>query len=77
MTKKREERFDRRGPIRLMAIADRYCMVRRPGAKPWVLPLLDWNSLAETLEEAQALNISATLWGVCVGTASAKHQVEA
>jgi len=42
---KREERYDRKGPIRKMAEADGYAMVRRPGCAPWVMDIKQWNSL--------------------------------
>ena len=36
-----ESRFDRYGPIRVMAVAEGWAMVRRPRAKPWVLRVAD------------------------------------
>lgn len=38
----RAERGDKLGPIRFMAAADNYVMVRRPGCMPWCEPLADW-----------------------------------
>ncbi len=40
-----EERHDAHGPIRLMAQADGYRMVRRPGAMPFVLTDREWAAL--------------------------------
>lgn len=36
------ERGDSIGPIRFMAAADGYVMVRRPGSMPWVEAVTDW-----------------------------------
>lgn len=45
MSKKRARRMHPNGdgPIVLMAIADRWVMVRRPGCIPFVMPLEKWN----------------------------------
>jgi hypothetical protein len=40
-----EERHDNHGPIRLMAQADGYRMVRRPGAAPFVMTDREWQAL--------------------------------
>ena len=40
-----EERYDRHGPVCLMAQADGYYMVRRPGAAPFVLNTREWAAL--------------------------------
>lgn len=34
------------GPIRLMAKAEGYVMVRRPGCLPFILSVKEWESLA-------------------------------
>lgn len=36
------ERGDSYGPIRFMAAADGWVMVRRPSCAPWAEPLDDW-----------------------------------
>lgn len=38
-------RYDKTGPIKAMAYADGYVMVRRPYCAPWVLSLKDWGKL--------------------------------
>jgi hypothetical protein len=43
----RNIRQDRTGPLRLMASAEGYVMVRRPGAMPFVIAEKDWLSLPE------------------------------
>lgn len=40
-----EQRYDHIGPVRLMAQADGYRMVRRPGAMPFVLTDAEWAGL--------------------------------
>ncbi len=40
-----EERYDHIGPVRLMAKADGYRMVRRPGCAPYVLTDAEWAGL--------------------------------
>lgn len=39
-------RQDEYGPIRLLAVAEGYAMVRRPRAVPFVMPLGQWEALA-------------------------------
>lgn len=39
------KRFDSRGELRLMAQADGYAMVRRPGCMPFVMSFSDWLKL--------------------------------
>lgn len=41
------QRYDALGPIRIMAEAEGYMMVRRPGRAPFVLEKRDWNSLSK------------------------------
>lgn len=42
----REERYDRYGPIRKMAEADGYVMIRRPRATPYAISQKEWDALA-------------------------------
>ena len=42
-----ETRYDYIGPIRVMAFADNYLMVRRPHCMPWVMRLSDWHKLGQ------------------------------
>ena len=48
MTKRAEARIWKDGPIRLMASADGYVMVRRPGKLPFVLTAAEWGELPLT-----------------------------
>jgi hypothetical protein len=48
--KLRQTRRDPTGPIRLMAEADGYVMVRRPGCLPFVLSAANWLALPLTTE---------------------------
>ena len=43
--RKREVRFDPVGEIRLMAQADGYVLVRRPGCMPFVLRAAEWGKM--------------------------------
>lgn len=43
----RNLRADARGPLRFMAVADGYVMVRRPGCVPFVMHERDWRKLSE------------------------------
>ena len=45
MSKPKEERQDRHGVIRLMAEANGWVMVRRPGAMPFTMMRKEWDKL--------------------------------
>lgn len=47
-----KRRTDDRGPLRLMAKAEGYVMVRRPGCVPFVLQESDWLALPATEKAA-------------------------
>lgn len=46
-------RFDKGGPIRCMANAEGYVMVRRPGCAPFVLSCKEWAQLLSTPHELE------------------------
>lgn len=46
-----EIRFDAIGQRKVMAVTERYVMVRRPGAAPHVLNFGEWYALAPSLAE--------------------------
>jgi hypothetical protein len=58
-----EERYDRHGAIRLMAQADGYFMVRRPGAAPFVLNTREWAALY--MSPVSSPCGSAECWHAC------------
>lgn len=47
MSKKSERRVDHIGPLRLMAEAEGYVMVRRPGCMPFLMSADKWRALPE------------------------------
>jgi len=49
-----ERRHDTTGPIRCMADAQAYVMVRRPGAMPFVMTKPDWVALPLFVVEGEA-----------------------
>lgn len=49
-----ERRTDKLGPIRCMADAQNYVMVRRPGCMPFVLARRDWLKLPLYKPEKEA-----------------------
>ena len=44
---KREPKYDEHGEIRVMAYADGYLMVRRPGKMPFILHYSEWDDLSD------------------------------
>lgn len=49
---KKPTRIYGHGPVRLMGEAEGYCMVRRPGAMPFVISLKEWLALPAQAGEA-------------------------
>lgn len=48
-------RFDKIGRIRLMAYAEKYALVRRPGCIPFVMPWDEWVAMSrEPIEKTQS-----------------------
>jgi hypothetical protein len=57
------ERGDSIGPIRFMAMADGYVMVRRPGAIPWAERLNKWVSRPLEADAAPARDAYSKAFG--------------
>jgi hypothetical protein len=55
-------RYDRLGPLTLLAQAEIWAMVRRPGAMPFVLSLEEWERLPAC--RANGRRFSANKFGV-------------
>jgi hypothetical protein len=50
---KAERRFDKHGEIRLMAMVDGWCLVRRPRCTPFAISASDWLDLPTDSIEPQ------------------------
>jgi hypothetical protein len=59
-----QTRYDATGPIRCMAVAGGYLMVRRPRAAPFVVSAREWLLLAAAPVLPGATGPRATIYGV-------------